>query len=171
MFGNVFKIDSTVELPPMFNMKETDCPSEISEGVYLGSYRSASNRNGLRDKGITHILSVAKLKPHFPEIFTYKIIDVDDIESESLAPFFKECIEYISSALKANGRVLVHCSAGVSRSATICIAYLMNQKHMTCEEALNHIKSLRPVVCPNSGFIEQLKAYEKSSSSKFCILQ
>lgn len=150
-------------------MKETDCPSEISEGVWLGSYRSASNRNGLREKGITHILSVANLKPRFPEIFTYKVIDVDDVESEDLSPFFDECVKFISTALKAGGHVLVHCSAGVSRSATICLAYLIRKKHMKYEKALEHVRSLRPVVCPNSGFIQQLRSFEKSS--KPCIHQ
>lgn len=151
-------------------MKETDCPAEISEGVYLGSYRSASNRNGMREKGITHVLSVANLKPRFPEVFTYKIIDVDDVESEDLSPFFNECVEFISAALKTGGHVLVHCSAGVSRSATICLAYLISKKRMNYEAALEHVRSLRPVVCPNSGFIQQLKDFEKSSS-KSCILQ
>lgn len=170
IFGNLLTIDPSVALPPTFNIKETDCPAEISEGVYLGSYRSACNRNGLKAKGITHILSVANLRPHFPDLFTYKIIDVEDVESAMLKPYFEECIKYISAALKAKGHVLVHCSAGVSRSASVCIAYLMNKKHMTCDAALQHIKSLRPVVSPNSGFIEQLKAYEKSSY-KPCSIQ
>jgi protein-tyrosine phosphatase len=50
---------------------------------------------------------------------------------------------------------------GVSRSATVIIAYLMNKWTMTLEEALRHLITVRPIVNPNKGFIIQLLEYEK----------
>ena len=51
--------------------------------------------------------------------------------------------------------------AGVSRSATICIAYLMKYKSMTLFEAYQYLKAVRPQIRPNPGFFEQLIEYEK----------
>jgi protein-tyrosine phosphatase len=50
------------------------------------------------------------------------------------------------------GAVLVHCYAGVSRSATCVIAYLMQEKHMGFEEAFSFASKKRPVIFPNMGF-------------------
>lgn len=58
-------------------------------------------------------------------------------------------------------RVLVHCLAGMSRSATIVIAYLLATTPMTTEEATEFVRSKRRVIRPNYGFTKQLKQYER----------
>ena len=66
-------------------------------------------------------------------------------------------------------RVLVHCLAGMSRSATIVIAYLLATTAMTTAEATEFVRSKRRVIRPNYGFVNQLEQYEKrhfSSSGK-----
>ncbi|KAF7264751.1 hypothetical protein GWI33_022477 [Rhynchophorus ferrugineus] len=60
------------------------------------------------------------------------------------------------------GRILVFCVAGVSRSATLCIAYLMKYHQLTLLEAFDHVKKIRPKIHPNCGFFQQLMDYEKS---------
>jgi len=51
------------------------------------------------------------------------------------------------------GGVLVHCAAGVSRSSSNVIAYLMRRKkNMSFNEAFNFVKKRRPVICPNYRF-------------------
>jgi len=54
--------------------------------------------------------------------------------------------------VKRGGGVLVHCFAGVSRSATCVIAYLMQEQDMTFEEAFSYASKRRPVIFPNMGF-------------------
>lgn len=55
--------------------------------------------------------------------------------------------------------VYVHCNAGVSRSASFVIAYLMRELAMTFEEAFTFVKQKRPQIMPNHGFVTQLKQY------------
>lgn len=75
----------------------------------------------------------------------------------------ESAVKTIEDALKSNkgrGRILVHCSAGVSRSPTIVVAYLMKHRNMSLRTALGHVVRIRPQVSPNPGFIEQLKDME-----------
>ena len=58
-------------------------------------------------------------------------------------------------------RVLVHCLAGMSRSVTIVIAYLLATTAMTTAEATEFVRSKRSIIRPNYGFINQLEQYEK----------
>jgi len=58
------------------------------------------------------------------------------------------------------GNVLVHCFAGVSRSSTIVISYLMKKLNWSYREALEHVRKQRWVVNPNPGFVRQLKRLE-----------
>lgn len=57
--------------------------------------------------------------------------------------------------------MLIHCVAGVSRSVTFCIAYLMKYHRMTLLEAYNHVKLKRSMIRPNCGFFRQLIEYEQ----------
>ena len=58
---------------------------------------------------------------------------------------------------KENRNILVHCAAGVSRSASFTIAYLMRKKGMGFEEAHKLVKEKRKIIRPNSYFVEQLR--------------
>jgi protein-tyrosine phosphatase len=57
--------------------------------------------------------------------------------------------------------VLVHCYAGVSRSVTIAVSYLMSTRHLDFKEAMALVKMRRPCAGPNLGFIRQLKDHER----------
>ena len=64
-------------------------------------------------------------------------------------------------AVNLAGRsVLIHCHAGISRSATVCLAYLMKVQSMRLEEAFEFVRSLRKVISPNFSFMLQLLKYE-----------
>lgn len=55
----------------------------------------------------------------------------------------------------------MHCYAGVSRSATIVIAYLMQEHGMSYSDAMQHVKKQRYFICPNDGFRRQLSQFQK----------
>ena len=56
---------------------------------------------------------------------------------------------------------MVHCHAGVSRSATCVIAYLMQERDMDFDQAFGFASKKRPVIFPNMGFQKQLREFEK----------
>jgi dual specificity phosphatase 12 len=72
--------------------------------------------------------------------------------------YFDECIDFIEEG-RREGAVFVHCAAGVSRSATIVIAYVMKKHQWDYETAFDFVQKRRPIVYPNEGFIKQLKVY------------
>jgi protein-tyrosine phosphatase len=65
------------------------------------------------------------------------------------------------SSKKERGNVLVHCYAGVSRSASIVIAYFMHKHKLSLLDAMKLVKSKRSCISPNVGFLLQLKEFEK----------
>jgi atypical dual specificity phosphatase len=64
-------------------------------------------------------------------------------------------------AIENNGNVLIHCNAGVSRSSTLAIAYIMKYENKRFQDAFNQVKSVRPSIRPNDGFERQLREYDK----------
>lgn len=72
-------------------------------------------------------------------------------------PFYN----FISDSVKnSKGRVLVHCQAGISRSATICLAYLISRHRLRLDEAYEYVKKRRSVISPNFNFMGQLLTWE-----------
>ncbi|KAJ6219575.1 hypothetical protein RDWZM_005387 [Blomia tropicalis] len=87
-------------------------------------------------------------------------IPVEDTKKEDLSIYFDEVTAKIHEIEMKNCATVVHCFAGVSRSATLVIAYLIRYKKMSLEKAFRHTKSARSVINPNIGFLEQLSRYE-----------
>lgn len=63
--------------------------------------------------------------------------------------------------VKQSGRVLVHCTLGISRSVTIVAAYIMWKWGSSATRALQYIQKRRNVSSPNEGFIDQLLVWEE----------
>lgn len=166
--------------PPLLTLapppKYTSCkggPVEILPGLFLGDSLHSAQQANLRELGITCLLNVSTTcKNLFEQDFDYMNIPVNDNDSANISSWFNEAITFIDNARDNDGKVLVHCHAGVSRSATVCIAYLMYKNSLTLEEAFDHVRSRRGVISPNLNFMQQLKEFEKdlfSSSKSFDI--
>uniref|UniRef100_A0ACD5TPF0 Uncharacterized protein n=1 Tax=Avena sativa TaxID=4498 RepID=A0ACD5TPF0_AVESA len=138
------------------------------EGLYLGSVGAALNKDALKSLNVTHVLVVARsLNPAFPEEFTYKKIEVLDSPDTDLVKHFGECFTFIDEGICSGGNVLVHCFAGRSRSVTVVLAYLMNKHQMSLQSAMSLVRSKRPQIGPNEGFMSQLVNFEKSLQGKY----
>ncbi|XP_047947899.1 dual specificity protein phosphatase 12-like [Salvia hispanica] len=87
-------------------------------------------------------------------------VPIRDMESENLLDHLDVCLDFIEDSRK-EGSVLVHCFAGVSRSAAIITAYLMKCEQLPLEDAIESLKQSCESVGPNDGFLEQLKMFEQ----------
>jgi len=133
---------------------ETDKePSEILPGFYLGSVGAACNKKALHQHKIKHILCCSDgIEPAYPTKYEYKILKLEDTATENLLQYLEETLSYIHEKISKNERMLVHCYAGRSRSASIVISYLIKYHAMKVEEALQFVKNKRPAADPNRGF-------------------
>ncbi|XP_014671841.1 PREDICTED: dual specificity protein phosphatase 18-like [Priapulus caudatus] len=91
----------------------------------------------------------------------YLQVKVDDLPYERIDEFFDMVAMRIETTRRQGGKALVHCRAGVSRSASLVIAHLMKYEGMTLSKAYNHVKDRRRWVAPNEGFWKQLIQYER----------
>ncbi|KAL3819691.1 hypothetical protein ACJIZ3_005596 [Penstemon smallii] len=92
--------------------------------------------------------------------FVRMAVPLRDMESEDLLDYLDVCLDFIENSRK-EGSVLVHCFAGVSRSAAIITAYLMRSEQLSQEDAVESLRESCESVCPNDGFLEQLKMFEQ----------
>ncbi|KGL91459.1 Dual specificity protein phosphatase 22-A, partial [Charadrius vociferus] len=134
--------------------------SQVVKGLYLGNIRDSEDRENLLRNGVTHILSVHNRAKPVLEDMTYLCISASDSSSQNLLQHFKECIKFIHECRLGGGGCLVHCLAGVSRSTTILVAYLMTVTELGWEGCLAATKAVRSYVSPNFGFQQQLQEYE-----------
>lgn len=163
--------------------------SQASESVtptigalYLGGLSAVIDPPFLSSHGITHLVHVID-GPFDPfdegHPFICYQIDIEDDERVDLTPHLKGVCDYIDVALQSGGNVLVHChmvrinfhvhlssldsrfffKKGVSRSASIVIAYLIRSKNMTYDAAHSFILSKRGIR-PNAGFVKCLREWE-----------
>jgi len=142
--------------------------SESSGALYLGDIIAAENMLFLKNNNVTCILSVAKTRLMLPTHFPVNIltIPVEDSPIENLKKHFEACFKFINENRIAKKNVLVHCMAGVSRSSTIVIGYLMNLNNFPYKEAYEFVKKRRTIISPNGGFMRQLKEYELELKDK-----
>lgn len=137
--------------------------SEILPHLMIGSRRDAANRDTLRKNGVTHILNSTPDCPcHFDSELEYLRISVKDCWNQDLPSHFEDAFKFINEGKAAGGKTMIHCNAGISRSATIAIAYIMMSEKRTLMDAYGFVKSKRPVISPNLDFMGELQQYEKS---------
>ncbi|KAF5394046.1 Dual specificity phosphatase catalytic domain protein [Paragonimus heterotremus] len=133
--------------------------NEILPGLWLGSYPFKDESNLMR-VGIKSILTLdlTPLPADTFKTFDKKFIYLIDEPGQNVLDILEDALMFIETSLQEGG-VLVHCAMGVSRSATIVIAYIMRKNRVPYETALQLVTSKR-LVYPNIGFVNQLKLFQ-----------
>nr|XP_003224442.1 PREDICTED: dual specificity protein phosphatase 22 [Anolis carolinensis] len=141
--------------------------NKILPGLFLGNFKDARDTEQLKRNNITHILSIHDTARAMLEGVKYLCIPAADSPSQNLTRHFKESIVFIHECrLKGEG-CLVHCLAGVSRSATLVVAYIMTITDFGWEDALSVVRASRSCANPNAGFLRQLEEFEKNDVADF----
>uniref|UniRef100_A0A4W4HQC8 Dual specificity protein phosphatase n=1 Tax=Electrophorus electricus TaxID=8005 RepID=A0A4W4HQC8_ELEEL len=152
---------------------------QVWPNLFLGDMSIANDRYGLWKLGISHVLNAAHGKTHcqgghefYGSSVEYCGVPADDSPAFDLSVYFRPCADYIHQVLSSPGaRLLVHCAVGVSRSASLVLAYLMIHQQFPLLEAIKTVKENRWIF-PNRGFLKQLRALDMTlyGTKKTCIL-
>ncbi|EKM51990.1 uncharacterized protein PHACADRAFT_262439 [Phanerochaete carnosa HHB-10118-sp] len=135
----------------------------LPPSLYLGPCSAASSEPFLTAQSITDVLSIGATPAEKFDGVSYHRISISDSPSPSISKACDSARTIIDAALKfhnGTGKILVHCSAGISRSPTVVAAYLMRHHQMSLNDALRQIVQARPQASPNPGFMRQLKEME-----------
>ncbi|KAK5048056.1 hypothetical protein LTR84_006246 [Exophiala bonariae] len=150
-------------------------PDQIIPGVYLSdsiqtarAVLSPNYQTPNRPK-IRYILSLLNATHQQPQMlpsqepdFVMKLIMLRDNNNENLLQVLDEACNFIKSSLgNKDGGVLIHCHQGVSRSASVMIAFVMEEMDLEYETALRYVRQGRPKVNPNPGFVAQLEMWHR----------
>ncbi|KAF8357735.1 hypothetical protein PRIPAC_92730 [Pristionchus pacificus] len=136
---------------------------EIVPGLYLGSLRDATDEEQLKRNKIKSIVSVHDLTAIHPLHESLRVfrLPLSDCPSVDIAKHFSETNEFIHSSRLRDENVLVHCLAGVSRSAAVVTAYLLTVTDLSYFSAISLVSARRPLINPNFGFRMQLAKYSE----------
>ncbi|XP_034382462.1 dual specificity protein phosphatase 16 [Cyclopterus lumpus] len=142
-------------------------PTRILPHLYLGCQRDVLNQDLMQQNDIVYVLNASNTcpKPDFIPESHFLRVPVNDSFCEKILPWLDRSVDFIEKAKACNARVLVHCLAGISRSATIAIAYIMKRMDMPLDEAYRFVKEKRPTISPNFNFLGQLLDFEKRIKS------
>jgi protein-tyrosine phosphatase len=124
---------------------------------------SALNSANMKAFHITLIINATKEVPNLKSLGEIQRIKlwIDDVTEEDIFPHFDVVADQIHAIIQDGGNVLVHCVAGVSRSAAICLAYLTKYHFRSLRSAYHLMCEKRPMVRPNLGFWRQLIHFEQ----------
>uniref|UniRef100_A0A670HPN6 Serine/threonine/tyrosine interacting protein n=1 Tax=Podarcis muralis TaxID=64176 RepID=A0A670HPN6_PODMU len=152
----------------------------------------------LQKHGITHVICIRQnieanfIKPNFQQLFSppcttktalesppafwsrelqrgYLVLDIADHPIENIIRFFPTTKAFIDGSLQTGGKVLVHGNAGISRSAALVIAYIMETFGVKYRDAFTYVQERRFCINPNAGFVHQLQEYEAIYLAKLTI--
>ena len=133
-FSDLYVYGRTMIENNYINLSDNEDFSIMFPNVYVSNYSTSTNLEILQGLGITHIITVIpSFNPPFPDKFKYLHIEAYDDEWQDMTSFFKETNLFIENCLVNNGKVLIHCMVGRSRSMTIFLAFLINMVRCKCE--------------------------------------
>eukprot|EP01083_Nonionella_stella_P084136 232828_1 len=138
----------------------------VDRKLYLGSVNHAAMAAAIDGLNIGYIVNATDHeKCYFEDDEEHKVeyfrIPIHDQEDENISQYFDNVFQFMDVAMESDKAVLVHCSAGISRSSTIVIGWIMKTRQMTFNVARDFVKDKREVIWPNKGFERQLRVFER----------
>ncbi|KAI9588040.1 hypothetical protein GQX74_003886 [Glossina fuscipes] len=134
--------------------------NKVLPGLYVGNYRDSKDTQQLDKFQITHIVAIHDSPRRLLPDKHYLCVMAADTPDQNLSQYFTVCNDFIHAARLREGNVLIHCLAGMSRSVTVAVAYIMTATNLSWKDALKVVRAGRAVANPNIGFQTQLQEFE-----------
>ena len=142
--------------------------TSIDDTIYLGNAYNAADYYYLKKFGITGIVNACnEISNYFEDDFEYFKIDILDINNSSIYKFFDPFITFVENILNNNGKIMIHCYMGSSRSAILVVLYLIKYKSFTMDDSIRFITNKRNRVNINVTYIEELIKYLNTNNIKY----
>lgn len=151
----------------MFVIPVGDNANEIIPRLWLGNAKAAQDEAFLKAKNIYTVFNCSKDIPfnrlakrcyRVPVDDNLKTEEIRNMELWSFEIISKLCQEYRSGAT-----ILVHCAAGMQRSAAVVAMFLLATAKIPADEAMAHIRSKRPIAfMPMANFATAIKGFERT---------
>jgi len=140
---------------------------EILPNLWLGSIRAANSAQWLGEKGIKCVFNCTKDIVFIPTIQRQYRVPVDDNlqaeEIRNLELWSYEIVFKMMREYKTGQPILVHCHAGMQRSAACMAMFLIVAKNMTPDQAMRYIKERRPIAfTPGANFRQSIEGFYDS---------
>jgi len=156
--------------------KDANPADEIMPGIWLGSYKAASNAHWLSEHKIAAVFNCTKDIAFSPVVpIKYRVPVDDNLKEEeirNLELWSYEIVYKLLNEYKKGQPILVHCAAGMQRSAACIAMFLITLKHMKPSEAVDYIRSKRPVAFrPAVNFKNAIEgfyeSYQKNKTNRY----
>lgn len=147
---------SMLDIEPASDKFDQTEPSEILPFLFLGNSNHACSRCTLVTYEFTHVLCVEGIFRRELPGFKHLHVPMSDAGTTELTDVLPAALDHIDQARTSGGRVFVHCFAGVNRSPTVVLAYLVMRFGWRLREAWCHLTSRRPIVSPHVRYRVQL---------------
>jgi len=139
----------------------------IIPGIWLGNRKASQDTDWLRSKNITSVFNATKDIPFAPGTPSMYRIPVDDnLQDDEIRNMEHWSWEIVFKVIKdhnAGKNILIHCAAGMQRSAAITAMVLIAKYRCSADEAIKYIKSKRPIAFYiQANFYRSIKGFEKS---------
>lgn len=124
---------------------------QVVDGLHIGDFQAASEPELLRDSGVTAVVNLCFDRPSqgYPDgvaAHSFSIMDGPRHDTETLADAIEKTLELVESG----ETVLVHCSAGESRSGAVVSAAVAELQGVSFVEAENVVREVKPLAMHDS---------------------
>ena len=139
----------------------------IIPGLWLGNKKASMNEEFIKNNGITVVFNCTKDLPFHSSIKRRYRVPVDDNlqpdEIRNLELWSYEIVYKIKKEHNSGRNILVHCYAGMQRSAASIAMYLIATSSMNADQAISYLKEKRPIAFfPASNFYDAIVGFQRS---------
>ena len=150
----------------MYNAPAYNPADQIIPGIWLGNRNAALDPNFLRVNGINAVFNCTKDIPfHETVVRRYRVPVDDNLEDSEIRNLELWSFElvYKIALEKKRGPILIHCAAGIQRSAATVAMFLIASYKWTAEKAMTYIKGKRLIAfTPSANFERAIRGFEQS---------